>query len=99
MLKFASRGVDGKPVVILGLTEPNVERMKGGEPVHVKATEVALLAGVDVHIAITYGDTEEDILAALREQGITLPEGIENAIARAREQRSTEFVKGDDAQD
>lgn len=50
MLKARMKGRDGHPVVILGLSESNLLRLNGDEPIPVKLSEVGLDTDIEVLI-------------------------------------------------
>ncbi|AEM88988.1 hypothetical protein [Streptomyces violaceusniger] len=53
----------GKPVLVLSLTEEDVERMKAGQPVYCHTEVLPLLPDVDV--AVTYGAGREEASVAI----------------------------------
>lgn len=42
MIKATARGKDGRDLVVLGITDMNIARMREGKPIHVLAEEVGL---------------------------------------------------------
>lgn len=64
MIRASAKGRDGKPLLILGLTDQNIERLKAGQPVHVAAGSVE--DGVQVSVVILHGPTEHHLMNTLR---------------------------------
>ncbi len=56
MIKFRGEGKNG-PVIGLGLSQANVERMTAGQPVHVSLPEL----GLEGDIIIFYGKNEDEL--------------------------------------
>lgn len=54
--------VDGKPAVILGIVEGNVERLKKGMPIRVHLKDMGL---PDIDVIVAYGKEEGDLVAQL----------------------------------
>lgn len=64
VIKATSVTVRGRPIVILGLSAVNVERMRADEPILVDGDEI----GIDVDIVVFGGRGDEaDLEARLRE--------------------------------
>ena len=61
MVKLGAKNNDGKPVVILGLSELNITHLKEGKPILIDL----LPFGMDGQAVITYGKTEEVITQEL----------------------------------
>lgn len=60
-------------LLILGLEAMNVERLKAGNPMLIKLSELGV-PNTDLRVVITYGDTQEEILAQLeRDLGLKPP--------------------------
>lgn len=70
MIKAKITGKDGRPIYLFGLSEENVRRMRQKMPVLV---DLALLGGPNVQVAITWGETEEEVLKDLEAAGFKLP--------------------------
>ena len=62
MVKAGATNNEGKPVVILGLSEGNLQRLRQGKPILVDL----LPFGMDGQAVITYGKTEADITRVLK---------------------------------
>jgi hypothetical protein len=58
---------DGRPVILLGLSEGNLTRLRQGQPINASLEVVGLRA----QVVILYGETEDDIRRELVEAGIT----------------------------
>lgn len=71
MLKLVGEGPNG-PVLILGLSDGNIERLKAGQPIRFT------LAGLGVpwegSIGIFHGKTEADMAKMMRDHGLIGPE-------------------------
>jgi hypothetical protein len=60
-------------LVIFGLEAKNIERLKAGDPMLFKMSELGK-AGPDDVVAILYGETQDEILAAIEKQfGLKMP--------------------------
>jgi hypothetical protein len=57
----------GKPLIGLGFTKENIQKLREGMPILLSSKDVKELTedAVDAHILIMYGDTTEDITAQL----------------------------------
>ena len=71
MIKARGRTALGEPLLFLGLSGENVTRLAAGEPILISSAQLAELGLPPMVIAIHYGRTEEDILADVKEHGIT----------------------------
>lgn len=60
---------DGRKLLILGLDQTNVERLKSGQPVLVEGGLMGLDVPIDV--AIMYGETLDNVAKDLREMGFS----------------------------
>lgn len=69
MIKFRGDH-EGTPLVGLGLSEENMNRLKQGMPILIKTDEMEKLLGVKAEIFIFYGQTEESMTADLQKAGI-----------------------------
>lgn len=68
MIKAASKMKDGRNLVILGLSEENIKRLKENKPIYV---ELEPWGGTGSALLL-YGQTEEDITRELAKY-LTLP--------------------------
>jgi hypothetical protein len=60
-------------LVVFGLEAKNIERLKAGDPMLIKMSEVGK-AGPDDVIVILYGDTQDDIIAEIEKKlGLKMP--------------------------
>jgi hypothetical protein len=72
VIKASSRTGLGEPLLFLGLSGENVTRLAAGEPIRVNSAQMAELGLPPIVVVIHYGRTEADILAEVREHGITI---------------------------
>jgi len=63
MIKFKAEDGAGRPIVGLGLSEENVKRLKDGQPILVKLSDLGM---GDTVITIFYGKTEVEMEAEVR---------------------------------
>jgi hypothetical protein len=67
MIKAAARAADGRHVLLIGLSEENVTRLRAGQPIAFDLDQLQVPKGAEVgHVALFYGATEADCLEALR---------------------------------
>jgi len=64
MIKATGRGQDGTPLLILGLSRGNTERLLSGQPIHVRADQVDPRLPA-LNVVLMGGETEGDIAAEL----------------------------------
>ena len=69
MFKAASVMEDGRTFVFLGLSKINLEKLQEGKPIPIDLS----VFGVPAEVLISYGETEEAIMAELRAAGIQFP--------------------------
>lgn len=67
-------GKDGRPVLVIGLSRRNCERLLEGDPIPFDAAPW----GVDAHIVIVAGETEEAITQDFRKHGVQIRSGGPN---------------------
>jgi hypothetical protein len=77
VIKASSKTALGEPLLFLGLSGENVTRLAAGEPILIRSAQLAELGLPPMVIAIHYGRTEEDILAEMKENGVTVREAGE----------------------
>lgn len=53
---------NGRPVIVLGLAEENIKRLKDNDPILVHGKDI----GIDFDISIFYGQTNADLVKALK---------------------------------
>ena len=63
MVKLVAHLENGRRLVLFGISEGNVQRLKERKPIHIHGEEIGL-PGLD--FAIQYGETEADIAMELR---------------------------------
>lgn len=73
MIKGAGQTGDGQPLLLLGLSGENMARLVAGEPILIRAEELASLGVPAVQVVICYGKTESAILKELQYFGIAGP--------------------------
>ena len=64
MIKAIFTDDNGTDGLLIGLSEKNIERLKAGEPIFVKADDSAF----PINMIIMVGKTEEDIITELQEK-------------------------------
>lgn len=70
MLKIRITTGNGKPLVLLGLTRENVDRLQANQPILVDLAEV----GLEGHLGLLVGEDQDDILRQLADAGVPLSE-------------------------
>lgn len=65
MIRAVGHGPNNEPLILLGLSDENIRRLRDGQPIHVLLSEL----GLDVHVAIFYGETEEQMARDLEAAG------------------------------
>lgn len=78
MIRAVTKGKEGEPVVILGITRDNIERLKRGHPIAVDLSEfgLALRGAVDhTKVTVLYGETHEEVVDIIEGAGVKLPQG------------------------
>lgn len=61
MVIAKTTGADGKPILILGLSEGNIQCLKEGKPIAVEGAHL----GFSGKIYLMYGETEQHIAAEI----------------------------------
>ena len=74
MIKAMSRHADGRPIVLLGLSKNNLDRMAADKPVRVEFAEFGLPPAT---VFIFTGETEEQMVADLQ-GSVSIGEFIDN---------------------
>lgn len=77
MIKLTGQGAYGRPVLILGLSDENVRRLTGDQPVLIRGHELRSMGLPDIDIAIVHGETEEAILDYFRHLGVQVVDTTE----------------------
>ena len=75
MIKATTTGKDGRPLLILGLSERNIELLQRGQPILIDGRELGL--DLDCQIALMAGKDEADILRQLRNAGLGILPGAQ----------------------
>lgn len=68
MIKAVGEGTKGK-VLILGLSQLNIDKLKAGLPIHFRLDELGIPGW---SVAMLFGDTEEQIVADLKKIGMNV---------------------------
>lgn len=61
MIKATMQSKEGKNILLLGLSEENVKRLKENKPIHINGSEI----GLSNDVIIMYGETEEHLYKEL----------------------------------
>lgn len=70
MISARLEGNGRRPVVLLGIDDRNIERLKQGMPIKLDGSQVGL---GEVDLAITYGKRLQDIVDDLARAGVDVP--------------------------
>lgn len=76
MIKAAGSAGDGTPLLLLGLADENLRRLRAGEPVHIRAADLALMGLPGIELVITHGKDEAAVLTALSAHGVQVRDGL-----------------------
>lgn len=71
MIKAAGKTTDGRTLLIFGISEENIARLRRGEPVFVDGRDVGQ---PDICVTIFAGKTEETMMMDLKSRGFFLEE-------------------------
>ena len=71
MIKGAGQTADGRPVLLIGLSNENIRRLKADDPIRF---EMAPMGLPDCQVVIIYGPTDEQMEARL--QSAMTPETV-----------------------
>ena len=67
MLKACARLGDGRILVVLGITDANVDQLKQGDPIYFDTAQLRFQPGDTVGaITVFYGATEHEVARAVR---------------------------------
>ncbi len=72
MIRAVATKKDGTKLLVLGLDDENVRRLKAGQPIRVQGDQLGL-PGIEV--VLMHGPTAQDIVEKFRAAGIEMPEG------------------------
>lgn len=81
MIKLSGRTGLGEPILILGLSRANTDRLTAGQPIHVAPRELVRLGLPEMTIVIHYGETERDILDEFAAHGVDVQPAASDAPA------------------
>lgn len=70
MLKAVMTKGDGTKLILLGLEEMNIQRLKEGKPIHVEGEDIGFPG---IQIGIMYGETQQAMMDELKKSGVELP--------------------------
>lgn len=85
MIKFVTEGIDGVPLIGLGISAGNVKKLKEGQPILVRGKEIGR---PEVgNIMIFYGKTEKDMTEQLRKAGWPVPPDVESQSLEVEDER------------
>ncbi len=70
MLKAVMTKGDGTKLILLGLEELNIQRLKEGKPIHVEGEDIGFPG---IQIGIIYGETQQAMIDELKKSGVELP--------------------------
>jgi hypothetical protein len=67
MIKASARAHDGRHLVVLGLSEENIRRMRHGQPIYFETTALHIPANETIgRVVVFYGTTEDECLRTIR---------------------------------
>jgi len=72
VLKLRCQSADGHPVLLLGLTPANIERLTGGSPIVLDPADLGDLALPPMMVIVHYGQTDAAILAEVDTRGVVI---------------------------
>ena len=85
MIKFVSAGINGVPLIGLGISAMNVRKLKDKQPILVHGKDRGRPEIGD--IMIFYGKDEKDMANQLRAAGLPVPEGVETQSLEVEDER------------
>jgi hypothetical protein len=85
MIKGRMHTKDGKPILFLGLSYENLDRLRAGDPIFVRPEESARHLLPEMGVVIHGGETEETILDQFSEAGFEAHLAPEAAAALAED--------------
>jgi hypothetical protein len=50
MIKMRGEGAKGRPVIILGLSEANIDRLREGKPIHLHADDMGFVGEIVIFV-------------------------------------------------
>ncbi len=82
MVKAVATGRDGRAILVMGISQGNVDRLKQGEPIYFDPAALRIAHGTEIAgITLFYGATDADLTRTLRTfisqktEVITIPRG------------------------
>jgi hypothetical protein len=84
MIQAKARMADGRVMILLGLSQGNIDRLKQQQPIHVDPQVLLSVQPGDVIGAITiiYGKTEADMAKMLKDGGMIGTDTIVHAVPK-----------------
>ncbi len=76
MIKVAAKDNFGRPILFLGLSRRNCEKLLADpmdDHIPIEVDEVMPGAGAGLRIILFAGENEEQMVAEMRERGVTMP--------------------------
>lgn len=80
MIRARIEGIGGGGLILLGIVEGNVERLRQGHPIH---ADLADLGVPNTELLIWLGADHAALIAELEEHGISLPPGTHDQVKEA----------------
>jgi len=69
MIKFTAKTGDGRDLIMIGLSELNIEKLKQGMPIAIEGKDLGMPT---LMVSIFYGKTEKDMYNELKAAGINM---------------------------
>lgn len=67
MVKAMAIGTDGRAVIVLGVSEENIKRIKQGDPIYFDPAALRIVPGTAIGgITLFYGSTDAELTRTLR---------------------------------
>jgi hypothetical protein len=67
MVKAKATLADGRTLLVLGISEANVERLKAGDPIYFDAAQLRIAPGEPLgHVTVFYGKDEAELARTIR---------------------------------
>lgn len=71
MIKLSAHLQNGRRLILIGLSRGNTDRLHDGKPIHMEGEQFGLCGWT---IGIFAGETEQDMLDALKREGVQVPQ-------------------------
>lgn len=66
MIKWRGRGINDRPVLGFGLSDGNIERLRGGDPIYFPLRQLGMDLP-DVDVVIAFGESEDHMRSELEQ--------------------------------